>query len=284
MKEREFKEWLLANGFALSTAMKSVGYAKLIEKEGLDLDTAERDDIIHYLASKREEGMGSTSLNHRVRVINRYMKFRGREDLKMKFLREWQEETLIIMTDEEVKRILSVRWVEVGVDRRNRVMLEVLFATGVRINELINLDWSDLKYDNRARIWILKIRQGAKYGKPREVPIPRKVVEHLQEYKKYYRLPTHPSAIFTTPRGRISHAYARKVLTEAGEKAGVPYFHPHLARHWKAIKLLESGVDLETVRRILGHSSLKTTQIYLKYRDPGRMWESVKKDRFFGGY
>ena len=157
-------------------------------------------------------------------------------------------------------------------------MLHLTFATGIRLGELISLNWADLDADKL----ILTVRT-IKRGGVRYLPIPPKVLDLLLRYKKV-RILSDPNAMFTTPSGRISHAYARKIFKDSGIKAGVRGFHAHAARHWRAVKWLEEGLSLETIRRLLGHSSLKATQIYLRARPIHNVMEEVmRKDTFWWG-
>ncbi len=283
MQEKEFKNWMLGRDFSLATITRTLSYLRYIERLGLDIDKVQSmDEIMDFFAKLRNQGVTRKTLNNHIKVLNRYFQFRG-IDIHLKYYREFRDETIIIMSDDEVRKILSVRWPHIDVDRRNHAMLELLFATGVRINELIQLNWSDLYFQKKEKVWMLKVRQG-KWGKSREIPVPPKVIKSLDAWRSV-QVKTDPNAMFTTTQGRISHAYARNIITEAGKRAGVPYFHAHLARHWRAVKWLEQGLDLDIIKTYLGHSSVKVTQIYFKMREHAKMIEETKKkDRFFGSW
>ncbi|MCD6111071.1 MAG: tyrosine-type recombinase/integrase [Thermoplasmata archaeon] len=282
MREEEFIRWLRANDFSDTTIVRTVRYVKYIERQGLDLDSIRtEEDVLDYFSKMRERGVSRKALNNHVKMINRYLRFRGLP-IKIPYYREFRSEDIIILRDEEVKRLLEVKWGRVDIDKRNRAMLTVLFATGVRISELVALNWQDLIFDPAVEMHLIKVRHG-KWEKSREIPIPPQVVHILDDYRQFaYR--SDPNAMFTTPAGRLSLGYARRIMALAGQKAGVPYFHAHLARHWRAVKWLEAGVDLEAIRRLLGHSSLKVTQIYLRARSRERALKEVVKDRFFGSW
>jgi len=104
----------------------------------------------------------------------------------------------------------------------------------------------------------------------------------LDEYRTV-RIRSDPNAVFTIPRGRISYNLARNVMSEIGKRAGVP-FHAHLARHWRAVKWSRSGVSLKTIMNLLGHESLKTTQVYLEMLEQGELLNEVEKETFFGSW
>ncbi len=191
--------------------------------------------------------------------------------------------SIFVPTDEEKDAILAVTWVRLDVNARNRALLNLLFATGIRIGEAIALNWNDIDLTNPS-LPILHIRHG-KGEKKRIVPLPPKVLKMLIDYKEKYRINSDPNAIFTTPHGRITHPFARKICKEAGELAGVPQFHAHAARHWRAIAWLKDGVNLETIRRFLGHSSLKTTQRYIRRLQMEWSFDEIReKDKRFGSW
>ena len=183
MREKEFRNWMLARDFSLATITRTLSYLRYIERLGLDIDSIQSiDEVYDFFAKLRNHGTTRKTLNNHIKVLNRYFQFRG-IDIHLKYYREFRSESIIIMSDQEVKKILSVRWPHVDVDLRNHAMLSLLFATGVRISELIQLNWSDLYYHKKGRVWMLKVRKG-KWGKPREIPVPPAVIKSLFSWKK----------------------------------------------------------------------------------------------------
>lgn len=281
MREKEFKKWLLSHDYSLTTIERAIRYVKYIESRGLKIDEVEdEDEVLEFIAKERERGVSPKTLNNYVRQLNRYFKFR-KVDIHLDYFKEYNDPDMRIPSDEDVRKLLNLRWAHYDIDLRNRTILALLFATGLRVNEMINLNWKDVYYDNVQGVWMIHVRMG-KGRKPRKVPVPPKVIKMLFEWRKI-QPKTDPNAIFTTYHGRISHAYFRNIIKIAAERAGIPWFHAHLARHWRAIKFLEEGVNLEAIRRYLGHSSLKTTQIYLSKMESSKAVEEIKtKDTFFG--
>ena len=281
MREEEFKQWLLGKGYAHSTIANTLRAVKHLERAGLDVDRASEHEIINFFAEWRADGKTKHAINGYIRKLNRYLEFRGME-FRLKCYKEVKgNRPIIILSDDEVRRILTVRWVRPDVDHRNRCMVHLLFATGIRIGELVNLNWSDFYYNNNLKKWMVKVKRG-KWEKSREIPVPPRIMKMLEEYKQV-RLRTDPNAVFTTPRGRISYGFARNVMREVGERAGVP-FHAHLARHWRAVRWYRSGVSLKTIMSLLGHESLKTTQVYLDMLQQGELLNEVEKETFFGSW
>ena len=215
MREGEFIRWMLGEGYGNRTINNTIKYIRFIERKGLNVDAVGGvEDVLLFFAKLREQGIKTTTINYYIKPLNRYFKFR-RLDFKLKYYRRPSSDFIWIPTDEEVKMILSIRWSRYDIDLRNRAMLNLLFATGIRLGELISLNWADLDEQDS----ILKVRT-LKRGGERYLPIPPKVLALLLEYKKV-RIRSDPNAMFTTPSGRISEPYTRKIFKDAGIKAGV---------------------------------------------------------------
>lgn len=145
---------------------------------------------------------------------------------------------------------------------RDRAMLELLYATGARISELINLDLDDLVDPTLVRLF-------GKGAKERIVP----VGGYAQRALEAYLVRTRPTlvgqgkgtpALFLNQRGgRLSRQSAWQIISEAARVAEIPgEISPHTFRHSFATHLLEGGADVRVVQELLGHSSVATTQIY----------------------
>ncbi|WP_165242472.1 tyrosine recombinase XerC [Corynebacterium lizhenjunii] len=146
-----------------------------------------------------------------------------------------------------------------GVAARDRAMVELLYATGVRVGELVGLDLRDLNLERRTA------RVTGKGNKQRVVPFGQACAEALQAWLQqradYDR--GHSPAVFLGVRGgRIDPRQVRRIVEKAAAQAGAPGLTPHGVRHSAATHLLEGGADLRMVQELLGHSSLQTTQIY----------------------
>lgn len=143
---------------------------------------------------------------------------------------------------------------------RDEAMVEILYASGIRVSELCGLDLRDIDFDRNT----LKVL--GKGNKERVVPLGIPAIKALQKYLELSR-PTmvrekSAAAVFLGSRGsRIDQRTVREVVYVATSAVGTP-MGPHALRHTAATHLLEGGADLRTVQEILGHSSLATTQIY----------------------
>ncbi|MDO5032501.1 tyrosine recombinase XerC [Corynebacterium sp.] len=142
---------------------------------------------------------------------------------------------------------------------RDRAMLELLYATGMRVAELVGLDIKDLTMSRRTALVT------GKGNKQRVVPFGQAAAEALQAWLDTARpqLAGDTQAVFVGRKGkRIDQRQVRRVVERAAQATGSSGLSPHGLRHSAATHLLEGGADLRVVQELLGHSSLQTTQIY----------------------
>jgi integrase/recombinase XerD len=175
-----------------------------------------------------------------------------------------------------VNALLNTAGYRKPTDIRDGAMLELLYATGLRVSELISLRVSD--FDEASGV----IRVTGKGNKQRLVPMGRPAISRVTDYLASERpalLRGRVSAyLFVTARGGpITRQGFWKLLRERGKSAGI--FHglsPHVLRHTFATHLLEGGADLRSVQSMLGHSDIATTQIYTHVLR-SRLEQTVKK-------
>jgi integrase/recombinase XerC len=144
---------------------------------------------------------------------------------------------------------------------RDRAVLEMLYATGVRVSELCGLDRSDV--DDARRV-IRVFGKGAKErAVPYGVPAQRTLDAWLHTGRPLFAGPTSDDALFLGTRGgRVQQTVVRRIVATAARQAGLPHTSPHDLRHSAATHLLDGGADLRAVQDLLGHASLSSTQIY----------------------
>jgi integrase/recombinase XerD len=173
------------------------------------------------------------------------------------------------LTEPEVDALLGA---VVGDDPRalrDRAILETLYATGVRISELVGLDRRDLDFEASL------VRVLGKGDKERVVPIGRSAQAALEEYlrrgRPHLERPTTRSRVPGDPvllnarGGRLTRQGCWKIVTAAGDRVGLQgRLSPHVLRHSCATHMLDHGADIRVVQELLGHASLSTTQVYTR--------------------
>ena len=166
------------------------------------------------------------------------------------------------LTEEEVESLLSAPVVNDPLGNRDRTMLEVLYATGLRVSELVNLRHGQVNI-NQGVIRIL-----GKGNRERLIPLGEEAVRWLIEFSRGARgeilLERQTDYLFPTRRGdRMTRQAFWHIIKRYARKAGVgKELSPHTLRHAFATHLLNHGADLRVVQMLLGHSDLSTTQIY----------------------
>lgn len=166
------------------------------------------------------------------------------------------------LSAEEIVRILNT--IDLSTDHgvRNRAMLEVLYACGLRVSELIGLQLTNMYFD----LGIIKIL--GKNNKERLVPLGDHAHKHIQLYREGVRRRMRniqdEDILFLNRRGKkLSRVMVFKIVKEATKNAGITKnVSPHTFRHSFATHLLEGGADLRAIQDLLGHESITTTEIY----------------------
>ena len=157
-----------------------------------------------------------------------------------------------VLSRDEVRRILSCL-----TNRKHHCMISLIYSTGLRRSELLNLTSQDIVSER------MLVRIMGKGKKCRYSLLSEKVLHELREYFKEYR-PKKWLFEGDTPGEKYSASGLVKVLKEAADRAGIKHrVHLHMLRHSFATHLLEQGTDLRTIQELLGHNDIKTTSIYL---------------------
>jgi integrase/recombinase XerD len=210
--------------------------------------------------SKKSQARHLASLRtfHRFLVAERLCKVDPTEDVETP---KQARKLPVFLTEDEARRLVESADGHSERERRDRAMLEVLYGTGLRVSELLQLSVNDLNLESGYLIALGKGR------KERVVPLGSKAIEALEAY-----LPARASllngasnrVLFLSPRRRaLTRMGFFKLLRRYALKAGIQKrVSPHKLRHSFATHLLEHGADLRAVQALLGHADLGTTQIY----------------------
>lgn len=166
-----------------------------------------------------------------------------------------------ILTIEEVDNLLDIK-LDTPFDYRNKAMLELMYSSGVRVSELINLELSDIDLNNNY------VRCFGKGSKERIVPIGEYSSKYLSiyinEYRDSMKKGYYTEKIFLNNHGKemTRQGFFKIIKKIAKDKDINKNITPHMLRHSFATHLLNNGADLRTIQEMLGHSSISTTQIY----------------------
>lgn len=229
---------------------------------------ASRKDVMDYLLRERDRGLSPVSVARElvaVRMLHRYLAAEGVVDGDVTEAIEspklWKK-LPGYLSQEEVSRLIASVDGDDPEALRDRALLELLYASGLRASEAAGLtvDRIDLAAGS--------LRVIGKGSKERFVPVGRSARSRLQKYllevRPQWAVSASERALFLTPKGKpMSRIGVWSVLRSAARKAGIEQnVYPHLLRHSFATHLLENGADLRVVQELLGHSDISTTQIY----------------------
>ncbi|MFQ5905273.1 MAG: site-specific tyrosine recombinase XerD [bacterium] len=259
----------LSENTILSYAYDISKYAKHLFKEGArDLLLATTQDIEDFLFSMRDMEAAPTTIARAVsslKAFYRYLMSEGRISVDPamdvdapKFLRRLPD----VLSPEEIFDILEAPDTSRPLGLRDRAMLELMYATGVRVSEILGLKIGDLSLENSM------VRVFGKGSKERLVPVGDVAIEFVEKYLKGVR-PTFAGSkwsdyLFLSARSRrMSRSALWKIVKRCAVRAGIrKHVTPHTFRHSFATHLLEGGADLVVVQELLGHADISTTQIY----------------------
>lgn len=246
----------------------------IIWLDNKDLRLVNHSMVIDYLSSIQKFDLAKTTITRKISAIRMFYKYLYREKIveNNPFLTvhspKKQKKLPEFLTEQEIDKILNTIKIDTPAGFRNRTILELLYATGMRISELTNLNFSDLNIENN------EIKVLGKGNKQRIVLISTKAKNFLQTYINTVRPMiskeaknehiTDDSILFINNTGyRLQAQSVRNSLKNLMSKVEIPKnITPHKFRHSFATKMLENGADLRVVQELLGHSSISNTQIY----------------------
>jgi integrase/recombinase XerD len=161
--------------------------------------------------------------------------------------------------------------------RRDRAMLELMYATGLRVTELVSLDLSDIHVDGERPF----VRLVGKGNRERQIPLLEQPAQEISDYIKFARPrlvgESNEPALFVNRRGeRLTRQGFWLILKGYAAEAGIDQVTPHTLRHSFATHMLRGGMDIHKVQELLGHANISTTQVYTQI-DREHMREAYEK-------
>jgi integrase/recombinase XerD len=255
---------LAANSIEAYTADLS----KFIEFSNASETPSDTDTLRHYLDHLYETGLSSRSVARHLTTLRNFYGFLLRENQidrdpteHLRTARQWQKIPKFLNL-EEIDRLIEAPGDSRPNRLRDRAMLELLYAAGLRVSELCRVGMGDLNMSMGI------IKTTGKGNKQRLIPVGTEAIRAVEQYLEKGRpalLKGRASKyLFITARGGpMTRQCFWKLLTEYGKEAGIfRGLSPHVMRHSFATHLLEGGADLRSVQIMLGHADISTTQIY----------------------
>lgn len=240
----------------------------------IPLRDASTEELSAWLAAMQESGKSAATRARMRAALMRFYRFAiaqgWREDNPVKALGQAKirRQLPVLLTEAHVEALLSVPNTQEVLGMRDRAMLELLYACGLRVSELVGLRLNQIAFD-AGYVQIM-----GKGSKERLVPTGEIALSWLQEYLRHGRVQllngSKSDFVFVTARGSAltRHAFWHRIKLHA-KSAGLDSenLSPHTLRHAFASHLLAHGADLRSVQLLLGHSNLSTTQIYTHIAD-----------------
>jgi integrase/recombinase XerD len=239
-----------------------------LAKKGLALEQATRADLLAYLAANVRAGLSPRSSARHLSTLRRFYRYlliQGRTqadptaDVRSPVIGRPLPKNI---SEQGVEKLLSTPPRGTALGSRDRAMLETMYASGLRVSELVGLTLNELDLTTGL------VRVVGKGGRERIVPLGEEASESLREYLGQARSDLLKAqltdAVFVTRRGGpMTRQAFWQLIKRYAQQAGIgAEFSPHSLRHAFATHLLNHGADLRSVQMLLGHTDLSTTQIY----------------------
>ena len=239
-----------------------------LSENNVQIEQAEKADLLEFIARRVDAGAKPRSTARQLSSFRRFFRYIMREglrdtdptaDIEMPRIGRSLPKSL---TEDEVDGLLKAPNTDEPLGHRDRAMLELLYATGLRVSELINLKQSQVNFNQGV------LRIIGKGDRERLIPLGEESQRWLKDFidgpRMEILLERQTDYLFPTRRGdRMTRQAFWHIIKRYAQKAGIDKkLSPHSLRHAFATHLLNRGADLRVVQLLLGHSDLSTTQIY----------------------
>ena len=259
----------LAQNTTLSYKRDLLQYDRFLRSTNIDdVNKIDKEDIRSYLAYQKEKELASSSVARSLVAIRLFHRFLLRDKLSLNDPSDVIDSPKLwkkipnALSFKEIEKLLSAPNIRKKKGIRDRAILEMMYAAGLRVSELTNLKVEDANLDAGF------VRCLGKGRKERVVPIGRAAIDSLKRYLLNSRVKflkkKESKFLFLNHSGtKISRIYIWKLIKIYAKQVRIKNpIRPHILRHSFATHLLERGADLRSVQEMLGHSNISSTQIY----------------------
>lgn len=273
MDIEKFERWLFAEGKAPKTIESYVndvkGFQSYLQEKLKDMPALSRFSFVKYKEHLMKEGYAVSTINKKInslKVYNDFLRTEGivsesfiqlkRDRIK---IADGSEEAVDALSEEQVEKLLFYVENRQKVTLRNKLIVYLLLYTGVRVSELVGIQIADIDFLTST----LKVT--GKGGKRREIGLRQDVLYLIRQYMKEERSGSvfrdSPYLLLSQRAGKMHRDAVRGWLAKISKELGFK-LHPHLFRHTFCTRLLKKGVDLTTVSKLAGHSTVNMTAKY----------------------
>ena len=251
-------------------------YSEFLRENNIkDVNNIKSDHIKDFLKSRRDEEI--TTIAHNLTVIKNFHSYLYKQNILNKDVSEFIERPKLrktlpkTLSIEDINKLLDIP-LNTIFDYRNKAMLELMYGTGLRVSEIVNLNTTDIDLTN------CLIRIMGKGNKERDVPLGEYSIYYLNLYlekRKEMLKNVSCDKLFLNNHGKgmTRQGFFKNLKQILKEKGLNPEVSPHTLRHSFATHLINHGADLRSIQEMLGHSDISTTKIYTKVSD-----DKVKED------
>jgi integrase/recombinase XerD len=272
---REFLTYLQVEKGLARNSLESYGrdLARLEEwaaAQDKSVESLSRTDLRRWIADLSREGLSPASVSravsaarglYRFLMLDGHIKRHPAEDLNTP---QKNAHLPRFLTEDEMERLLRAPDVTTDEGVRDRAMIELMYAAGLRVSELVGLARTDVNLDAGL------VSCHGKGSKERRVPIGKSATHWLQQYialRARSRKSHNPHLFLNSLGAPLTRTFAWAMIKHYAERAELDHVSPHTLRHSFATHLLQHGADSRSVQALLGHSDISTTQIYTHITD-----------------